>query len=61
MERLQIHEKSALYIQEAELYLKVDCVEGISNSSVAMLSCHLEGQSGSDHIQGVSADHCSHP
>lgn len=48
-------------VWEAECYLMVDSVEGIDNSSVAMLSCHLKGQSGSDHIQWVGAYHCSHP
>lgn len=41
--------------------LKVDGVEGVDYSSVAMLSFHLEGQSNSDHVQRVSAYHCSHP
>lgn len=53
--------KTVLHVRTVEPYLKVDGVEGICNSSVAMLSCHLEGQSGSDHIQRVGAYHCSHP
>lgn len=41
-------------------HLKVDSLEGINNSSVVMLSRHLEGQSGSDHIQRVGTYHCGH-
>ena len=42
-------------------HLKVDGVEGVGNSSVAMLSFHLEGQPGSNHVQGVGAYHRRHP
>lgn len=41
-------------------HLKVDSLEGIDNSSVMMISGHLEGQSGSDHVQRVSTYHCGH-
>lgn len=41
-------------------HLKVDSLEGIDNSSVVMVSRHLEGQSGSDHIQRVGTYHCGH-
>lgn len=55
--------KSVLFVTSWTLAdnLKVDGVEGIHNSIVAMLSFHLKGQSGSDHIQRVGAYHCSHP
>lgn len=50
-----------LSIGEDEHHLKVDGLKGIDDSSVVMISCHLEGQSGSDHIQRVGAYHRRHP
>lgn len=47
-------------VREDVHHLKVDSLEGIDNSSVAMVSRHLEGQSGSDHIQRVGTYHCGH-
>lgn len=53
--------KTVPCVWEVEHHLKVDGVEGIGDSSVSMKSCHLEGQSGSDHVQRVGAYHRSHP
>lgn len=50
-----------LFVESEANYLKVDGLEGIYNSSVAMIASHLEGQSGPDHVQRVGAYHRSHP
>lgn len=43
--------KSVFFVGETLAdYLKVDGVEGVCNSSVAMISFYLEGQSDSNHI-----------
>lgn len=50
-----------LFITCPEIHLQVDGLEGVNNSSVAVLSFHLEGQSGTDHIQRIGTYYCSHP
>ena len=41
--------------------LMVDGLEGVDNAGIALVSLDLEGQPGTDHVQGVCEYHCSYP
>ena len=42
-------------------YLMVDGLEGVDNAGIALVSLDLEGQPGTDDVQGVCEYHCSYP
>ena len=39
----------------------VDGLEGVDNAGIALVSLDLEGQPGTDDVQGVCEYHCSYP